>query len=134
MAASGQTDDPGASELRGMVLQETAMSQKKAAQPKHVPVRMCIGCREALAKRALVRVVRGPDGIRIDPSGKASGRGAYIHNQRTCWEKALGGALAHALKTEISTGDRDALVGYMSRLDPGPQQKPDPATTAGGTA
>jgi predicted RNA-binding protein YlxR (DUF448 family) len=79
-------------------------------------------------------VVRGPDGIRIDPSGKASGRGAYVHDRRECWEKALSGALAQALKSEIAALDRDALVSHMRRLDPGPEQLPDPVSTAGGTA
>jgi predicted RNA-binding protein YlxR (DUF448 family) len=110
------------------------MSQKKTTQPKHIPQRMCIGCREALAKRSLVRVVRGQDGIRIDPSGKASGRGAYVHDRRVCWEKALSGALAQALKSEIVASDREALESYMRRLDPGTEQNPDPTTTAGGTA
>jgi hypothetical protein len=93
------------------------MSPKKPAQPKHVPMRMCIGCREALSKRSLIRVVRGPDGVRIDPSGKAAGRGAYIHDRRSCWEKALQGALAHALKTEIAEPDRKALESHMTRLE-----------------
>jgi predicted RNA-binding protein YlxR (DUF448 family) len=110
------------------------MSQKKTAPPKHIPQRMCIGCRQALAKRSLVRVVRGPDGIRIDPSGKASGRGAYIHDRRACWEKALSGALAQALKSEIAHADRDALENHMRRLDPGGEQNPEPAPSAGGTA
>jgi predicted RNA-binding protein YlxR (DUF448 family) len=110
------------------------MSQKKTAQPRHIPQRMCIGCREALAKRALVRVVRGPEGIRIDPSGKASGRGAYVHDRRECWEKALSGALAQALKSEIAAIDREALESHMRRLAPGPENNSDPASMDGGTA
>jgi predicted RNA-binding protein YlxR (DUF448 family) len=117
--------------LRGTVFWETAMSQKKTAQPKHIPLRMCVGCREAFGKRSLVRVVRGPDGVRIDPSGKAAGRGAYIHDRRTCWEKALKGALAQALKTEISTPARETLESHMLRLDPDPDQEAGPPQTAG---
>jgi predicted RNA-binding protein YlxR (DUF448 family) len=109
------------------------MSQKKKAQPKHIPLRMCVGCREALAKRSLTRVVRGPEGVRIDPSGKASGRGAYVHNRRACWEKALHGALAQALKTEITAPDREALEGYMLRLSPDEAISTDLPQTAGGT-
>ena len=109
------------------------MSQKKTAQPKHVPLRMCIGCRKTLAKRSLVRVVRGPDGVRIDPSGKASGRGAYVHDRRSCWEKALDGALAQALKTEITPPDREALENHMLRLSPDVEPYADPPTSAGGT-
>jgi predicted RNA-binding protein YlxR (DUF448 family) len=95
---------------------------------------MCVGCREALAKRSLIRVVRGPDGIRIDPSGKAAGRGAYIHDRRSCWENALGGALALALKAEPTGAERSALEGYMLRLDPDEGKETDPPKTAGATA
>ena len=35
------------------------MSRKTLARSKHIPQRMCIGCREALAKRALVLEVDG---------------------------------------------------------------------------
>jgi predicted RNA-binding protein YlxR (DUF448 family) len=110
------------------------MSPRKTAPQKHIPLRMCIGCREALAKRSLVRVVRGPDGVRIDPTGKAAGRGAYVHDRRPCWEKALGGALNQALKTEITPAEREALVSRMLRLPPAEDTEPDPPQTAGGTA
>ncbi len=93
---------------------------------KHVPQRMCVGCRETLAKRTLTRIVRTPEGVKIDPTGKAKGRGAYIHNQRSCWEKALKGSLAHALKVEISTADRQNLLDYFARLaDDMEKTKPD---------
>ncbi len=109
------------------------MSQTKSAGPKHIPLRMCVGCREALAKRSLIRVVRGPDGIRIDPSGKASGRGAYLHDRRECWEKALRGALGQALKADLSTAEREVFVSHMIRLPPDDGKSTDPPNTAGGT-
>jgi predicted RNA-binding protein YlxR (DUF448 family) len=64
----------------------------------------------------LIRIVRGPDGVEIDPSGKLPGRGAYVHEQRSCWEKALSGSLAKALRTEISAGSRQALEKHMNNL------------------
>jgi predicted RNA-binding protein YlxR (DUF448 family) len=40
---------------------------------------MCVGCREKRPKRELIRVVRDAGGnVRIDATGKASGRGAYL--------------------------------------------------------
>ena len=72
-----------------------------------------MGCRETLAKRTLIRIVRSPDGVQIDLKGKISGRGAYLHNQRECWEKGLKGSLASALKTKISKEDRDALEEFI---------------------
>ena len=83
---------------------------------KHSPQRTCVGCREVLAKRCLVRIVRTSEGVRIDPSGKADGRGAYLHDQRACWERALQGTLAHALKTEFSEQDKQLLQEYLSNL------------------
>jgi predicted RNA-binding protein YlxR (DUF448 family) len=69
-----------------------------------------------LSKRALIRVVRTPEGIQVDPTGKLAGRGAYLHDRRSCWQRGLKGALAHALKTELSDDDRERLVSFMSSL------------------
>lgn len=92
------------------------MAKKPSKRVKHIPQRTCVGCREVLAKRNLIRVVRGPAGVSIDSTGKAVGRGAYIHDKRLCWEKALKGALAHALKTELTEQDRGVLIQYMESL------------------
>lgn len=67
-------------------------------------------------KRSFVRIVRRPDGIVVDPTGKLAGRGAYLHSQRSCWEKGLKGALASALKTELSAEDRGMLQAYAAQL------------------
>ena len=81
-----------------------------------MPQRTCVGCRQVLSKRALVRIVRSAEEIRIDPTGKAPGRGAYLHDQRSCWEAGLRGALARALRTELSAEARQMLVTYMNGL------------------
>jgi uncharacterized protein len=69
-----------------------------------------------LPKRSLVRIVRQADGVRVDPTGKLSGRGAYLHTQHSCWEKGLKGALAHALKVELSLDELASLRQYMQTL------------------
>ena len=52
---------------------------------RKIPERMCVSCREMNQKKALIRVVRLPDGIvKVDPTGKASGRGAYICDKLDC--------------------------------------------------
>lgn len=81
-----------------------------------MPQRTCVGCREILAKRGLIRVVRTPEGLRVDPTGKIPGRGAYLHDRRSCWERGLKGALAHALKVEITDQDRETLRAFMESL------------------
>lgn len=56
---------------------------------KKIPQRQCMGCRERKAKRELIRVVRGTDGVvSLDFSGKLNGRGAYICPQMECLKKA----------------------------------------------
>jgi hypothetical protein len=69
-----------------------------------------------LPKRALVRIVRSGESVRVDKTGKASGRGAYLHDRRSCWETGLRGALARALRTELSEADRQALAAAMQAL------------------
>jgi predicted RNA-binding protein YlxR (DUF448 family) len=86
------------------------MAAKQARPARHTPVRTCVGCREVLPKRAMIRVVRSPAGVRVDPTGKAAGRGAYLHDRRSCWEAGLRGALARALRTELSDADRQHLL------------------------
>lgn len=75
-----------------------------------------MGCRTVLPKRSLVRIVRHADGVSVDPTGKLAGRGAYLHNRRSCWEKGLKGSLAHALKTTLSERDTEALRQFMQTL------------------
>lgn len=92
------------------------MVKKTAPRVKHIPQRTCVGCREVLAKRSLIRIVRTAEGVRIDPTGKLDGRGAYLHDQRSCWESGLKGSLEHALKMEFSEADRDLLKEHLAKL------------------
>jgi len=92
------------------------VAKKTARRTKHVPQRTCVGCRQTLAKRALIRIARTPEGLRVDPTGKLPGRGAYLHDQRQCWERGLKGALAHALKVELTDQDRETLRAFMATL------------------
>jgi len=94
------------------------VKKKPAQRVKHVPQRTCIGCREVLPKRQMLRIVRSPEGVRVDPTGKLAGRGAYLHDRRSCWERGLKGALAHALKMELSHDDRAHLEEFMNGLPP----------------
>ncbi|NPV92005.1 MAG: YlxR family protein [Firmicutes bacterium] len=57
---------------------------------RKVPQRMCVGCQEMRGKKELIRIVRTPTGeIVLDPTGKKSGRGAYICPVSDCLEKAI---------------------------------------------
>lgn len=92
------------------------MTKKPLQRVKHIPQRTCVGCREVLPKRQMIRVVRTEEGIRVDPTGKFAGRGAYLHDRRSCWERGLKGALGHALKTELRQDDRARLEEFMNNL------------------
>ncbi len=84
-----------------------------------MPERTCIGCGQVRPKRLMVRVVRTVEGtVEADPTGKKSGRGAYLCKDWNCWDKALKrSALNRALKTELSPKDRDGLIEYGRAFD-----------------
>lgn len=102
------------------------VTKKTAQRVKHIPQRTCVACREVLPKRQMVRIVRTADGVKVDPTGKLAGRGAYLHDRRECWARGLKGALANALKAELTTDDRDNLEEFMNTL---PQDQPGLAET-----
>ena len=63
---------------------------------KNIPLRMCIACREMKPKGEMTRVVRNADGeIKLDPTGKAPGRGAYVCNGVDCLKKLQSKKLLH---------------------------------------
>ncbi len=70
---------------------------------QHTPLRKCVGCGEMIGKKGAVRVVRDKDGnISVDPTGKKSGRGAYICKDEKCLELAVKGKrLEHSFKCRI---------------------------------
>jgi predicted RNA-binding protein YlxR (DUF448 family) len=71
---------------------------------KKIPQRMCVGCHEMKPKKELIRIVRTPqETVELDPTGKRSGRGAYICPQKECLQKAIKGKrLEKALEKPIS--------------------------------
>ena len=89
----------------------------KGPKPKHVPQRTCIACRKVAGKRSLMRLVRTAEGVQADPTGKLAGRGAYLHQDRRCWEAVLrGNRLEQALRTQLSSENRQALLAVMVTL------------------
>lgn len=70
---------------------------------KKVPVRMCVACRQPNNKKEMLRVVKTEEGIKLDLTGKAQGRGAYICPSIECMEKAKKSkALERALESTTS--------------------------------
>jgi predicted RNA-binding protein YlxR (DUF448 family) len=83
---------------------------------KHVPQRMCVACRQSQDKKALVRLVRTPDGVVVDETGKLPGRGAYLHADPSCWELGLKKYLQNALRTTLREADLERLRSYRDSI------------------
>lgn len=113
---------------------QTTTKKRKGPRPKHVPQRTCVACREHAAKRTLIRVVRTPEGtVEIDPTGKKNGRGAYLCDQRSCWERAVTtNVLARALNAELTHETLETLRRFAATL-PDPESERAGAASVGST-
>ncbi len=57
---------------------------------RKIPQRKCVGCNEMKDKKALLRIVRSPEGeISLDLTGKKNGRGAYVCPDKECITRAV---------------------------------------------
>ncbi|SDM65237.1 hypothetical protein SAMN04488137_1255 [Fictibacillus solisalsi] len=70
---------------------------------RKIPMRKCVACQEMKEKKQLIRIVRSPEGeVFVDPTGKKSGRGAYLCNQASCFALAKKkGSLNNQLKAQV---------------------------------
>lgn len=84
-------------------------------QTKKVPMRTCIGCRQAKNKKELIRVVKNKEGqVFVDLTGRQNGRGAYICANKDCLEKTIKTkSLEKTLKTAI---DEEIITQLRSQL------------------
>ena len=80
-------------------------------QAKKVPQRQCIGCRESKDKKELIRIVKTKEGeILLDRSGRLNGRGAYLCDNRECFEKARrSNALIRTFKMNVQAEVYDEI-------------------------
>lgn len=59
------------------------------ATNKKVPLRKCVVTGEMLPKKSMIRIVRSKEGVvSVDPTGKMSGRGAYVSKSEEVVEMA----------------------------------------------
>lgn len=89
------------------------MENKKV---KHIPLRMCAGCRSMKAKQELVRIVVENDSLVIDESYKRNGRGIYLCKNAECAaviQKKK--ALSKLLNKQVSDDFYKELTDYVSR-------------------
>lgn len=108
--------------------------KRKGPRVKHVPQRTCVACRSTEAKRALIRLVRTPEGtVEVDPTGKRAGRGAYLCARMSCWTRGINEkTLVRALRLEQLTDEnRAALLRYADeRVPEDTDEEPTPTAPA----
>ena len=102
---------------------------------KRIPQRTCVACHQVRNKRELIRIVRTTEGaVRIDPTGKQAGRGAYLCRTRECWEQALAQRrLDHALRTRLSDEEQAKLAEFAQTLSgASDEMREEPSGSEGG--
>jgi len=80
---------------------------------KHKPQRMCVACRKSQDKKSLMRLVRTPEGVVVDQTGKMAGRGAYLHADPECWERGVKKYLGKALNVTLNEKNQADLIAFQ---------------------
>ena len=81
---------------------------------KKIPQRLCVSCRERKNKSDLIRVVLLPDGqVEVDPSGKMTGRGAYVCKNSDCLEAAC---KAHRIERSLKGTPQEEISGKLKAV------------------
>jgi len=80
--------------------------------------RTCVGCRQENPKRGMLRIVRDPDGnVSIDPTGKKTGRGAYLCLNAECLMLSRKKkALSKALNVNITDTLYEEIAEYIKQV------------------
>ena len=86
---------------------------------KRIPQRQCVGCREMKDKKALIRVVKSPEGqVSLDDKGRKPGRGAYVCRDVECLRKVRKSrALERAFEAQIPPEVYDAMERQLGGTD-----------------
>lgn len=81
---------------------------------KKVPLRKCIATGEMKPKKELVRIVRSKEGeVSIDPTGKKSGRGAYLSKNK---EAILLAKKKNSLANQLQVSIDESLYNELMEL------------------
>ena len=74
------------------------------------PVRTCVGCGGKAGRQELVRLRIEGERVVIDRDRKGGGRGAWLHDTRSCLEQAIKRrALARAFRGKAASIDPSSL-------------------------
>ena len=82
---------------------------------KKIPMRRCVATFESLPKKDLLRIVRTPEGeLKVDPTGRTNGHGAYLKKDVEALELAKKkGSLKRALETDIPDEFYEEIKKYI---------------------
>ena len=83
---------------------------------RHVPMRTCIICGNKAPKRELMRIVSTPDvGVKVDQTGKVSGRGTYVCSDVQCAPTDIRRRrVEHALRGSITDSDWEVVAAVIT--------------------
>jgi uncharacterized protein len=84
---------------------------------KKIPLRKCVATGEMKPKKEMVRIVRSKEGeVSIDPTGKKSGRGAYLSKDKDVILQAKKkNTLANQLQAKIDDSLYDELISLVEK-------------------
>lgn len=84
---------------------------------KKIPLRKCLATGEMKPKKEMIRIVRSKEGeVSIDPTGKKSGRGAYLSKTKDAIETAKKkNAIANQLQTKVDDSLYDELLSLVEK-------------------
>lgn len=71
----------------------------------HIPMRMCVACRQMKPKSELVRIIKNDSGIITDKTGKIQCRGVYMCKSSECIQMGIKRkSLERAFKCAVNSG------------------------------
>ncbi|MEL3971290.1 YlxR family protein [Rossellomorea oryzaecorticis] len=84
---------------------------------KKIPLRKCVATGEMKPKKEMIRIVRSKEGeVSIDPTGKKSGRGAYLSKDKDVILQAKKkNTLANQLQAKIDDSLYDELISLVEK-------------------
>jgi predicted RNA-binding protein YlxR (DUF448 family) len=87
------------------------------AVQKKIPLRKCVATGEMKPKKEMIRIVRSKEGtVSIDPTGKKSGRGAYLSKDKEAILLAKKtNALSRHLNVQIDDSLYSELMEYIEK-------------------
>ncbi|MGM0750468.1 MAG: RNase P modulator RnpM [Bacillota bacterium] len=84
---------------------------------KKIPLRKCVATGDMKPKKEMIRIVRSKEGeVSIDPTGKKSGRGAYLSKDKDVILQAKKkNTLANQLQAKIDESLYDELISLVEK-------------------